>query len=318
MAEAVVIESDSHASAALPAIAPAAAKPTPPLPQLGEKKHAAHHRFHFFTRRRLRLGLITLAIAAILLRLFRDRSLSLRADAFASGWVLLILVVFLALYNARKKLSFIPLGRSAVWLQIHIYAGLLSIVVFAAHSHGRLPRGPFEIMLAVLYLSTALSGVVGLAFTRIFPSRLTARGEQILFERIPMFRRKLRELAQITVQKSIAEADTSTLADFYSAHAADFFAGPRNVWLHIANSIRPRKKLLAELADLDRYFNDREREIAAELAELIKAKDDLDHQYALQATLKGWLFVHLPLTYSLLLVAALHLYLVHAFSGGAL
>jgi len=307
MAEAVVTESDSPPED--PAEAP---------PREEAKKAAAGHRLHFFTRRRLRLGLITLGAAAILVRLFRGRFLSLQADAFISGWVLLVLVVFLAAYNARKKLSFIPLGRSAIWLQIHIYVGLLSIVVFAAHSHGRLPRGPFEIMLATLYLSTALSGVIGLVFTRIFPPRLTARGEQVLFERIPVFRRKLRELAELTVQKSVAEADTGTLADFYTANAAWFFAGPRNVLLHIGNSIRPRKKLLAELADLDRYFNDREREIAAELSELIKAKDDLDHQYALQATLKGWLFVHLPLTYSLLLALALHLYLVHAFSGGAL
>jgi hypothetical protein len=307
-------------------MAEAVAAPTSPTsqdllaapPESDVKVVAASHRFRYFTRRRLRLGIFTLAIAAGLLFWFRTGALTLHHDAFTSGVVLLVLVVFLAAYNARKKLSFIPLGRSAVWLQLHIYAGLLSVIVFAAHAHARLPHGPFEILLASLYLGTALSGVIGLVLTRIFPPRLTARGEQVLFERIPIFRRKLRILAELTVQKSIAEADTTTLADFYTAHAAEFFAGSRNMLLHLVNSIRPRKKLLAELSDLDRYFNDREREIAAELRELIKAKDDLDHQYALMATLKAWLFVHLPLTYALLLAVALHVYLVLAFSGGAL
>lgn len=307
MAEAVATQSPS----------PAGAASTHGLSS-NARKNASSSRLRFFTRRRLRLGGFTLLIAILLALALRGRYLSLRADAFLSGWVLLLLVLFLASYNVRKKLSFIPLGRSSSWLQLHIYAGLLSIVVFAAHSHGRLPHGPFEILLAFFYLGTALSGVAGLALTRFFPARLTGRGEQVIFERIPMFRRKLRELAELTVQKSVTDADTTTLSDFYTARLARFFAAPRNFSRHLVQSIRPRKKLLAELADLDRYFNAREREIAAELEELIKAKDDLDHQYALQATLKLWLFVHLPLTYSLLLAAAVHLTLVHAFTGGGL
>jgi len=33
--------------------------------------------------------------------------------------------------------------------------------------------------------------------------------------------------------------------------------------------------------------------------------------------LKGWLFVHIPLTYSLLLASVAHIVVVYAFSGGA-
>ena len=41
----------------------------------------------------------------------------------------------------------------------------------------------------------------------------------------------------------------------------------------------------------------------------------LDFRLAHQAVLKGWLFVHIPATYSLLLLSVLHIIIVHAFDG---
>ena len=230
--------------------------------------------------------------------------------------MLSIAVVVLASYNLRKKLPVLPLGSSAAWLQFHIYVGLLSFLVFAAHTHGRLPRGPLDVLLACVYLGTAGSGVIGLVLTRVLPSQITSMGEEVLFERIPKFRRELRLRAEQLVLQSAAEAEASALADLYTRRLAAFFAGPRNFRHHLISSVRPRCALMAELADVDRYLSPGEKQIALDLRDLIEAKNDLDRQYALQATLKCWLFVHLPLTYSLLLVAGMHAVLVHAFQGG--
>lgn len=279
--------------------------------------HVAENTIGFFARRRLRMATVTVLSALALCWWLRARHFALRPDVVDSGVVLAVLVLLLAAYNLRKKLTFLPLGRSSTWLQAHIYMALLSVVAFAAHTHGRLPRGPIEIFLACLYLGVAGSGIVGLVITRVFPACLSTRGEEVIFERIPQFRRKLRMLAEIAVLRSVTEADKTTLSDFYTRRLSRFFSGPRNFWLHLFQSQRARRRLLAELADLDRYLNAAEGQIAAELRDLVETKDDLDYQYALQATLKGWLFVHLPLTYGLLLVAAVHVVLVHAFRGGA-
>ena len=67
---------------------------------------------------------------------------------------------------------------------------------------------------------------------------------------------------------------------------------------------------------MDRYLNDVEREFAERLGRLMKKKNELDYQYALQGVLKGWLFIHIPLTYGMLLLALTHLVLAYAFSGG--
>jgi hypothetical protein len=53
------------------------------------------------------------------------------------------------------------------------------------------------------------------------------------------------------------------------------------------------------------------------LADLVRRKDGLDYHHALQTSLKLWLFMHVPLTYSLMIFSLLHVVLVYAFSGGA-
>jgi len=68
---------------------------------------------------------------------------------------------FLALYNLRKKLPYLPIGSSATWLQWHIYVGMGTIGIFGAPRRPNWPRGPLNITLAIVYLLTIGSGFVG-------------------------------------------------------------------------------------------------------------------------------------------------------------
>ena len=85
---------------------------------------------------------------------------------------------------------------------------------------------------------------------------------------------------------------------------------------HLLASNRASFALLAEIDERSRYLSETERVYADSLRDLVIRKDDLDFHFALQATLKGWLFVHAPLTYGLLIVSLVHLVLVYAFGGG--
>ena len=78
------------------------------------------------------------------------------------------------------------------------------------------------------------------------------------------------------------------------------------------------QQLAREIDGQKRYLNREGRELLEEIAWRVEAKDNLDRQHALQLLLKAWLFVHIPLTYSLILVALVHLMLVYAFDGGTL
>ena len=73
---------------------------------------------------------------------------------------------------------------------------------------------------------------------------------------------------------------------------------------------------LEELRSLDRYMSEGEKGVALQLHELIRVKDDLDYHYSLQSLLRWWLFVHVPLTFALLIIAVTHGVLAHAFFIG--
>lgn len=269
-------------------------------------------------RRQRNIGLFLLLVSsvAVLWAYFRYTPHFPRLDYF-SGALLFTVMVILTLYNGRKKLPFLPLGTSEGWLQFHVYAGFLTVVLFLVHIQFRAPRGWFDAMLATLYLLVTISGIAGLALTRTIPKRLTTRGGEVLFERIPAIRRHLQAQAETLALKAMPETHSATIADFYVRHLQDFFDRPRNLYLHLLEVRRPLNLLQNKINDLDRYLNAGERETLDKIALLVRQKDGLDYHQALQLLLRGWLFVHIPLTYSLMIFSVVHIILVYAFSGGA-
>lgn len=259
---------------------------------------------------------VAIAVAGLIVLGTAVTSASLEDPKKFTGWLLLGAVVFLALFNARKKLPFIPLGSAAAWLDLHVYVGWLTIGLFVLHIGMRMPDGALEGAIAILFIVVALSGVLGIFISRNFARRLTSEGEEVIFERIPAFRALLRREAEDLVHRSVSESGSATLADYYTARLKPFFDGPRNFMGHLFGSRRARFALQTEIGSLTRYLDESGRHFQAELAELVHRKVDLDHHYALQATLKGWLFVHIPLTYSMLILVGIHAVLAYAFSGG--
>ena len=236
---------------------------------------------------------------------------------YLSGWCLTILILYLTAYNARKKLAFLPLVSSRAWMRVHSWVGMLAGVVFLLHLRLRVPAGPFEAVLAALFVAVTLSGIAGWWLSRALPERLTSAGGEVPYERIPAIRRALRERAEALVVAGIPAAGATTLADFYATRLGDFLKGPRNFLPHLVGSSRTVNSLLADLGQVQRYLSDGEKKSAAELAELLREKDTLDLHWSMQLVLKGWLFVHIPLTYGMLVFIAVHIVLVYAYSGGA-
>ncbi len=225
-------------------------------------------------------------------------------------------MLFLALYNLRKKLPALPLGTLANWLQFHIYAGLLTVVLFVLHIEMRIPNGTLEVTLALLFLLIVGSGILGLALSRGLARRLRIRGEEVIYERIPAMRQQVLQKAEELFEQSISETSSTVIVEFYNQRLVNFFMGPRNFLWHLLGSERPRQLLLMDLGALDRYLSAQERETVAKLNILIRHKDDLDYHIALQGTLKYWVFLHIPLTYSLLIISLLHAILASAYRAG--
>ena len=270
----------------------------------------------FASRRALMLGMFTL-LAIVILSVDRVMRVSLRDTSTYSGWGLLLVVITLALYNVRKKLPFIAvLSSSAAWLQFHIYLGLLSIVIFTLHMEFRIPSGVFEVALAALFVAVAGSGVIGLLLSRYLARRLTNIGEEVLYERIPSIRRQLADHVEDLVVECVAQNGSTVIAECHARLLKPFFTGPKNFWAHMTHSNRPQRTLLAELDAVERYTNESELATLRELAEYVRLKDTLDCHYALQSVLKLWPFVHIPLTYGLIILAIMHGMVAQAYVGG--
>lgn len=268
-------------------------------------------------RRRIRNGGLTLLVLAGIAWWVRAREQTLNSTSFATGYLLLAALIFLALYQLRKKLPFLPFGSSTAWLQWHLYVGMGTLGVFALHLGPTWPRGIVDTALAAVYLLTVVSGLMGLYFTRTIPPQLTRVGTEVIYERIPEFRRQVWQRASDVVLQAVTASGTTTLADFYLARLYDFFGRSRGVRYFLKPTFARRRALLREMRDLRRYLSEPEQSACERLFALVRRKDDLDFHHARQTLLKLWLFLHIGLTWWLLLLALLHGLLAHAFHGGA-
>ena len=272
---------------------------------------------NYFMATRLKLGAITMLAVAASITLIYQLEIRLHGTARATGITLFLLMLALALFNGRKKLPFLPLASAASWLRFHSYAGIYSMLLFLLHTGFRRPTGGIQTVIAILFWFVALSGVIGLLLSRLFPKRLNqSGGKSVIFENIPAIRREMGEQAQALVLTALEKTKMSTLADFYAFQLAGFFARERNFWPHVLGLQFHMAKIKAGLSGVKRYLNAEELGTLAELERLTREKDELDHQYALQKALKLWLFVHIPLTFSLIVFAALHGILAWSLTGG--
>jgi hypothetical protein len=258
-------------------------------------------------RSRRRLAWVLFAGAAVVV-CYINYVLRIRLQRveIVSGLALFALIILLTLFNVRKKLPFLPLLPASTWMQVHIYVGLLSFVVCLLHTGWRIPQGGLELALAILFYLVAMSGVLGLAISRWLPGHLTVLGENVIFERIPALRAGLRQDVQEMVLQSVGKLQSSTIADFYEMRLHPYFLRPRSQWHHLRGSGKPLAKLLSEVQALDRYLNGEERAFMTRIVEKIHAKNNLDYQQARQGLLKAWLFIHIPLTYAMIIVAVVH------------
>ena len=249
----------------------------------------------------------------------------LRDPRYLDGWVLAAgMSVQLYFHIAIKAARLSP--KSAMrWRKIHIFLGYLLIAAFISHSDFSLPDTGLEWALWAGFVLVTLSGIFGayLAWSLKAKGRID---EGVSYDRIPTLRAELER----DVQTAVAETDPDAaqialpglphdawIMDLYTAHLRDFFQGPRNFTAHLIGSQRPLKRLTDEIDNLSNYVDQQSREKLAAIKNLVVEKDRLDFARVYLGLTKGWLFVHVPVTYGLIVLTVLHVLVVYAFSSGA-
>lgn len=266
---------------------------------------------------RLRTGFVWVTALIIFGFLFyeaRRASVSLESAEVVTGWCLLCLMVFLALFNIRKKLSMLPIGKAETWLLFHTAGGVLVTAVYWLHVGNLWPLGLYEQLLALLIYATVLTGVFGYVIQRTYPKRLTQTGVEVIYERIPREVSELRDQAEDLVLECTEKTESETLGRHYVDTLAWYFQRPRFFSHHVFGSQHGRQWLRQQDSAVRRYLSDDEKVYLDQLIELAEYKNGLDTHYVYQGVMKGWLLIHVPLTVALLVTSVWHILLVHIYA----
>ncbi len=243
----------------------------------------------------------------------QQERIALQNPQTTSGYIALAVMVFLMLFNWRKKLSMLPIVSARIWLICHVVLGLLMLSLFWLHTDSLWPSGVYEKIIATLFYLVSLSGVVGYALSRTIPARLRHTGGEIIYDRVPKQIYQLREQVKDHIATAVKESGNETLPRKYSESLAWFFAKPRFFLSHITGSGKPNAWLERKEISLKPFLTDQEHIGFEQVINLGRYKNQIDAHYANQRLLKLWLFLHLPASAMLVLFVAWHVLLVHLY-----
>ena len=270
-------------------------------------------------------GLLLASISVGLFWLVWIYGNGLRDPRYLDGWVLAGgMSLQLAFHIGIKTASLSP--RSAArWRKFHIFLGYLLIAAFISHSDFSLPDTGFEWALWAGFVLVTLSGIFGTYLAWSLRVR-HAIDERIGYERIAIRRAELaRDVHAAVAKTDLAPAAIALpkppydawIMDLYTTHLRDFFESQHNFSAHLVGSQRPLKRLIDDIDHLSSYVDPSSQKKLAAIKNLVVEKDRLDFARVYLGLTKGWLFVHVPVTYALMVLMVVHILVVYAFSSGA-
>jgi len=248
-----------------------------------------------------------------------------------------LFMLFAGLLGARKKVPVWRVGRAQTWMRAHLWLGFLSFPLILFHG-GFHFSGTLATMLMWLLIFVWVSGILGAALQHFMPRFQTAQlPMETIYEQIDRVRGQLAEEARQLVEEtcSALEGEVSHASEHQRAMSAS--AGTQG-GLTVASGLQANQQVSTQL----RQFLDEEifpyleksgwhslpldnptqsqpmfqrfrvllpPELHSNLDDLeniCEEKRQLDKQSRLHKILHGWLLVHIPLSYALLLLATVH------------
>ena len=247
-------------------------------------------------------------------------------------------MLFAGLLGARKKLPLWRVGRASSWMRGHLWLGLLSFPFILFHSGFSLGAGALTRALMILLIVVFISGLLGAALQHFMPRMMTSRlPMETIYDQIDRICQQLLQEADVLVNdlRSALQGELSRASEKQRAVAAS--AGTRG-GLTYASGLGANERAENALAELFQrelrpflmqrsssnlamadgakaatFFSQLRvllpREFWPKLQDLeniCEEKRELDHQRRMHKFLHGWLLVHIPVSYALLALGALH------------
>lgn len=252
-------------------------------------------------------------------------------EGIVLGVVGTLMMLFALLLGLRKKVRTMRIGRAYMWLQGHVWLGLVSYPIILYHAGFRW-GGPLTQVLMWLFTLVIITGIYGLVIQQIFPTKLLREvSMETIYEQISRIVGQLRSEAQAIVtvldehleEEAPYEVDaipaggvatavvpqrsTSVSArqvkEFYTAHVAGF----------LQDSIPPGNDLKDAATAGNMFAQLRDampaglRKTVETLRDICDERRQLARQRKLHHWLHGWLLIHVPASYCMFVVIAVHI-----------
>ena len=237
------------------------------------------------------------------------------------------MMLFALLLGLKKRVRTMRIGRAYTWMQGHVWLGLLAYPIILFHSGFRF-GGPFTQVLMWLFTIVVISGIFGIVLQQYMPGKILRDVQfETIFDQIDHVVEQLAAEAQKTVTRAIGDiggeafevevvpagAATATMPQATQRAAAtlkDFYT------LHVKTYLVPKipsGSRLKTRASADVFFDQIRTSLPKtmhsdlnDLAQIVEERRQLAHQAHMHHWLHGWLIVHVPLSYGLMLLAAWH------------
>jgi hypothetical protein len=248
------------------------------------------------------------------------------------GIVSLAIFLFASALGIRKKRRTWPLGNVQWWLKAHIWLTILTIPFVCFHCDFK-SGGPMTTWVVVLYAIVMGSGFFGLALQQFMPNMMTQRlPREVVYEQIPYVREKLVEKAEALWRELAPEAKrraaifavkVSGAAGAFEEEEVEEDTSPQIIGEFLHDEVFPY--LRAKRGDGHRFASPKAAEdtfrlLRKQVTERWRERVDcmyqwcddrrlLDVQTRLHHWLHGWLLVHVPLSFALLILTIWHGYI---------
>ncbi len=224
--------------------------------------------------------------------------------------------IFGALLSLRKRVVLWPIGTVQSWMRAHIWLTLLTIPLVLLHSGFRL-GAPITTLLMVLYGVVMVSGIYGLFLQHRMPGIMQERlPTETVYEQIPHIRSRLALAAKRMCNSFTPAVPQSAAAGALAVDPESEAALVTFLQDQVMPYLNARRGGRFRLGD-SRYSEDTFRFVKLKVAEAYRSRVEeiqawcderrmLDLQTRLHHWLHGWLFVHVPFSFLLLLLTAWH------------
>ncbi len=235
------------------------------------------------------------------------------------------LIIFEGLLGMRQKVPVWRLGRMQTWMRGHLWLGLLSGVFILLHGGFAMGHGLTRVLM-VLFLVVTASGIVGVALQHYLPRLMT---QSILmettFEQIDrvceLLVKEAEELIAVAAKQgapaqaaavggaspsatvAVAEDPAPAILRQYCDEEVLPYLQPRG---SLDSRARAERRAQAAISRLRTLLPPPFHDTLEALREICSERAQLDRQRRLHYWLHGWLFVHVPLSYAVLVLGAVH------------